>query len=266
MIDGSHMNNSKVAVLIDAENISPKYAQLMLSEAGNFGNVICKRIYGDWSCSSLSSWKMPIMEHSINAIQQFHSASGKNASDSALIIDAMDLLHEGKYQSICIVSSDSDFTKLALRLRESEVYVVGMGEQKTLASFRSACDKFLYLDVLFKENSEGKEKPNPEEKEGKQQTIEISDASQSGLNLNTVITTINEIIDTVSDEDGWAGLATVGSVLSNKITDFDVRNFGCKKLSQFIKEQEIYEVKADCAESNPNNKVVYVKRKKTGNP
>ncbi|MBQ9040113.1 MAG: NYN domain-containing protein [Clostridia bacterium] len=190
----------KVAVLIDAENIAPKYAQLILSEASNFGSVVRRRIYGDWSLTTLSSWKTPIMDYSINPIQQFHNTTGKNSSDSALIIDAMDLLHEERYQCVCIVSSDSDFTRLATRLRESEIYVVGMGEQKTPASFRSACDKFLYLDLLEKEEEKKKSESIAADEKG-EQVMALRENDQNGLNLQTVIATINGIIDTESDED-----------------------------------------------------------------
>ena len=248
----------KVAVLIDAENIAPKYAQLILSEASNFGNVVCRRIYGDWSLPSLSSWKTPIMDCSINPIQQFHNTTGKNSSDSALIIDAMDLLHEERYQFVCIVSSDSDFTRLTARLRESEIYVVGMGEQKTPASFRSACDKFLYLDLLEKEV---KKSENIAADEKGEQIVALRENDQNGLNLQTVIATINGIIDTESDEDGWAGLAAVGHKLNAKISDFDVRNFGCSKLTQFIRAQTVFEIKEEKSQSNPNIKVVYIRKK-----
>ena len=252
----------KVAVLIDAENISYKYAQLILNEAGNIGNVVCRRIYGDWSSGAVSSWKTPIMEYSITAIQQFQNTAGKNSSDSALIIDAMDLLHEGKYQCVCIVSSDSDFTRLASRLREGELYVVGMGEQKTPSSFRSACDKFLYLDVLFAQNEEEEKAQEKTDSEAiDEKKTKPGDGSLSGLNLKAVVATIDEIMDTESDEDGWATLAAVGNRLNRKITDFDVRNFQCRKLSDFITKLGVYEVKGKMSSANPDSKVIYVKKK-----
>lgn len=253
----------KVAVLIDAENISYKYAQLILNEAGNIGNVVCRRIYGDWSSNSISSWKTPIMDYSINAIQQFQNTSGKNSSDSALIIDAMDLLHEGKYQSICIVSSDSDFTRLASRLREEEIYVVGMGEQKTPTSFKSACDKFLYLDVLSAKNDAQGEDVDEEVavETTDDQSNEIEENSKSGLDQKTIIVSINEIIDTECDEDGWAGLAAVGNKLSRKITDFDVRNFGFSRLKPFIEHLGVYDIKIEALSSKSDSKVVYIKKK-----
>ena len=148
------MNNDdherRVAVLIDAENIAPKYLPIVLSEANNLGSVNIKRIYGDWTMPQMSSWRTVILDNSIQPIQQYSNVSGKNSSDSALIIDAMDLLYQGRFDCFCIVSSDSDFTRLAARLRESEIYVLGMGEQKTPKSFISACSKFSYIDLLYR--------------------------------------------------------------------------------------------------------------------
>lgn len=149
----------KIAVLIDAENISSKYAHTILQEASGLGNVIYKRIYGNWTSSQLGSWKKELLDHAIQPIQQYSNTSGKNSSDSALIIDAMDLLYQNRLDAFCIVSSDSDFTRLASRLRESEMYVLGMGEQKTPRAFISACNKFVYLDVLAKQK-----KPREESK------------------------------------------------------------------------------------------------------
>ena len=152
----------KVAVLFDAENIASKYTPVILNEANALGSVIIRRIYGDWTAREMSSWKQVILDHSIQPIQQYRNVSGKNSSDSALIIDAMDLLYQGRVDAFCIVSSDSDFTRLAARLRESEKFVLGLGEQKTPQSFISACSKFAYLDLLYEaaqpEKSEKMEK------------------------------------------------------------------------------------------------------------
>lgn len=252
----------KVAILVDAENISYRYAKLILEEAGNIGSVVCKRIYGDWSENSLSSWRKPIVEYSFNAIQQFQNTKGKNSTDSALIIDAMDLLHEESYQCICIVSSDSDFSKLASRLRESEIFVVGMGEQKTPVSFRSACDKFLYLDVLQKEIE--KEKAEAEEqirKQKKKADAASSSEEESGLNRKVITKEIDRLLSSESTEDGWMSLAGVGNKLGQKFPDFDVRNFGFSKLSQFIKSSGKYELKGEVSEANPLSKVYYIRRK-----
>ena len=206
----------KVAVLIDAENISFKYAKLILDEASRQGTVVCRRIYGDWSEASLSSWKTAIMEYSLNAIQQFHNTKGKNSSDSALIIDAMDLMHESNYQCMCIVSSDSDFSKLASRLRESEIYVVGMGETKTPVSFRSSCDKFLYLDVLLNKYKEMENRIKQKQEAEARSSGQSKADDKSGLNKAVIIEEIDTILDDESAEDGWIMLSDLGSKLSQK--------------------------------------------------
>jgi hypothetical protein len=248
----------KVAVLIDAENISFKYAKMILDEASRLGTVVCRRIYGDWSDQSLSSWKNAIMEYSFNAIQQFHNTKGKNSSDSALIIDAMDLLHGSSYQCMCIVSSDSDFSKLASRMRESEIYVVGMGETKTPVSFRSSCDKFLYLDVLLNKYKEAEIRA---QKEAKALGAPKSE-EKSGLNKTVIIEEIDTIIDDESAEDGWIMLSDLGSKLSQKFPDFDVRNFGFSKLSGLIKSLKRYELRGESQDgANPTAKVFYVRKK-----
>ena len=255
----------KVAILVDAENISYRYAKLILEEAGNIGTVVCKRIYGDWSENSLSSWRTPIVEYSFNAIQQFQNTKGKNSTDSALIIDAMDLLHEDNYQCICIVSSDSDFSKLASRLRESEIFVVGMGEQKTPVSFRSACDKFLYLDVLQKELDKAEAEARRQEAENRKKKKEAEPAAQteveSGLNRKVIINEINRLLSSESSEDGWMTLAGLGNKLNQKFPDFDVRNFGFSKLSQMIKNFGRYEFREEVNEANPLSKVYYIRKK-----
>lgn len=251
----------KTAVLIDAENISWTYAKLILDEASKIGTVICRRIYGDWSSQSLSSWRKPIMDYSIQPIQQFQNTTGKNSSDSALIIDAMDLLHEGRYRCVCIASSDSDFTRLAARFRESEIYVVGMGEQKTPVSFRSACDKFLYLDVLAQENkpsrAPGAEKPSaPSRSAGLGEAAPAeSSPVDSGLNKQDVVNAINDVLAHESDEDGWYFMGELGNRLLSKFPDFDVRNFGYSKLTPFVKSLNLYEVKGI---ENPSTHIKYV--------
>lgn len=251
----------KIAVLIDAENISYKYAKLILDEASNFGAVTCRRIYGDWSSAGLSSWRSPIMDYSINAIQQFQNTSGKNSTDSALIIDAMDLLHEGKYQGICIVSSDSDFTRLASRLREAEVYVVGMGEQKTPAAFRSACDKFLYLDVLFNKDSQPVTQDVQENAEEVKASVLQEPMVGNGLNIHYVISVINDILINESDEDGWVYMSELGNRILAKIPDFDVRNFRYPKLGKFIQSIPSYEIKTELSPTDSSKTICFVKKK-----
>ena len=253
----------KVAVLIDAENISFKYAKLILDEASRHGTVVCRRIYGDWSEQSLSSWKNAIMEYSFNAIQQFHNTKGKNSSDSALIIDAMDLMHEANYQCMCIVSSDSDFSKLASRLRESEIYVIGMGEMKTPVSFRSSCDKFLYLDGLLNKYKEAEMRAREKAKSSRSSgQPKPADEEENGLNMSVIVNEIDNIISNESAEDGWIMLSDLGNKLSQKSPDFDVRNFGFSKLSGLINSLKGYELRGEVQPgANSASKVFYVRKK-----
>lgn len=268
-------NNRKIAVLIDAENISYKYAKLALDEAARFGTVICKRIYADWSGSVSTSWRKVVQDYSIHPIQQFSTVAGKNASDSAMIIDAMDLLHEGRLQGFCLVSSDSDFTRLASRLRESEMLVVGMGEQKTPSSFINACDKFLYMDILLKEQKKetslmGKPSADQPEKAksaatgGESRTPEQDGILlKPGMNKEAIIKTISELIEENSDDDGWYFMGALGSRLLGQYPDFDTRNFGFSKLTAFVESIGLYDFRSDPLPSNPQVKHVYV-RKKSG--
>ena len=263
----------KIAVLIDAENISYQYARLVLDEASRFGTVICKRIYADWSGVATASWRKVVQDYSIHPIQQFSNVAGKNASDSAMIIDAMDLLHEGRLQGFCLVSSDSDFTRLASRLRESEMLVVGMGEQKTPSSFINACDKFLYLDILLKDQEQetgpaekakpkqsGKAKISAAVADGK--TVEPDDTLlKPGMNKEAIIKTIAELIDENSDEDGWYLMGSLGNRLLSQYPDFDARNFGFSKLTAFVKSIGIYDFRSDPLPANPNIQLVYVRRR-----
>ncbi len=256
----------KLAVLIDAENISYRYAKLALDEAAKFGVVICKRIYADWSNPGTASWRKVVQDYSINPIQQFSSTAGKNSSDSAMIIDAMDLLHEGKLQGFCIVSSDSDFTRLASRLRESEMQVIGMGEKKTPKSFISACDKFLYLDVLLGEKNppplKGKQ---PEQSRTAPLQSEPSGEAQaeasSGMDREEICRAIAELVTENSDEDGWYFMGKLGNQLASKYPDFDSRNFGFAKLTGFVESLDAYEFRKDINSSNPNQKLVYIRKK-----
>ena len=176
MQNGQKAGDMKIAVLIDAENISSKYASIILQEASSMGNLIYKRIYGNWTTSTLNSWKKELLDNAIQPIQQYSNTGGKNSSDSALIIDAMDLLYQKRLDAFCIVSSDSDFTRLASRLRESEMFVLGMGEQKTPRAFISACNKFVYLDLLHKASTESANSKKTKNRRKKQ-----TDQSQTAL-------------------------------------------------------------------------------------
>lgn len=240
----------KLAVLIDAENISSKYIEIILSEATALGNVIYKRIYGNWTTPQMGSWKDVILENAIQPVQQYNNASGKNASDSSLIIDAMDLLFLGKLNGFVIVSSDSDFTRLAARLRESEMFVLGMGVQNTPRSFISACSKFAYLDVLYAaEHDKKAEKPvqKPEKAERAAQKPEKNEKARpaSGINKKTIQRALREFALEKSDDDGWISAGQLASLLDRKYPDFDVRNFGYKKLYLFVESLGLFQLRRD---------------------
>jgi len=259
----------KLAVLIDAENIASKYVELILAEANSLGSIIYKRIYGNWTTSQMSSWRNVILDYSIQPIQQFNNINGKNSSDSSLIIDAMDLLYLGRLDGFCIVSSDSDFTRLAARLRESGMFVLGMGEQKTPRSFISACNKFSYLDIISgggaAESSftTDKETPEAESAEVKkaEPTTEKPAKKQSeekpGYNLDAIKRSVKELTEEHSDDEGWIFSSKLNVLLNKRFPDFDVRNFGHKKFLPFIMSLDMLELKRD----ETNTKLVYFRLK-----
>ena len=254
----------RIAVLIDAENISNKYTEVIISEANVLGNVICKRIYGDWTKQIMSSWKDVILDNSIQPIQQYSNTSGKNSTDSSLIIDAMDLLSSGRINGFCIVSSDSDFTRLAARLRESEMYVLGMGEQKTPRSFISACNKFSYLDILYatgkkiaEEENAAAAAPAPEKSGSKAKKpgaakskaeAKTEKSEKTGSNIERIKLSLQQLTKEHSDDDGWIYAARLGSLLTKQFPDFDVRNFGHSKFFQFIDSLDLFETKRNGAD------------------
>lgn len=222
-------NDKRVAVLIDADNVSDKYIKYIFDEISNHGTITYKRIYGDWTKPVLSSWKSVLLNYSIIPIQQYSYTTGKNATDSALIIDAMDILYSKNVEGFCIVSSDSDFTRLATRLRESGMLVIGMGEKKTPKPFIAACEKFKYLEVLALEEQKVQE-GQENEQNGKQIALKDGIANKEEL-----IRTIKVIVNDSSDEDGWINLSEVGDKLNRRYPDFDTRNYGFTKLSAMIK-------------------------------
>lgn len=259
----------RFAILIDADNISEKYVSIILDEVSNLGIATYKRIYGDWTSQRLVSWKACLLENSIIPMQQYSYTTGKNATDSAMIIDAMDILYSGNVDGFAIVSSDSDFTRLVARLRESGMQVIGMGEQKTAQPFIAACNQFKYLDLLYAQRKEEEEQEHENETEqgiaaprvkrhpgdagGTSATIatdssviqrvsfdELSKAARRA-HLRRIRNAIENIIDKFSDDDGWVTLGRVGDELSKRLPDFDVRNYGYKKLRPFLKSLGIYE-------------------------
>ncbi len=245
--------DKRFAVLIDADNVSGKYVKPILDELSNEGTITYKRIYGDWTRPALASWKSVLLNYSITPIQQYSYTTGKNATDSAMIIDAMDILYSGNVDGFCLVSSDSDFTRLAARLRESGMYIIGMGEKKTPNPFISACNRFVYLEILEKgDNADNTDYAEPQEKERTER--------HDGAELKTIKAAISTIIDEVSDDNGWASLSEVGNILLKRYPSFDVRNFGCQKLTPFIKSLGLFEIYSIPSEKG-NVKVMYVRKR-----
>lgn len=244
-------NDKRIAVLIDADNVSDRYIKAVLDEISNHGTPTYKRIYGDWTKPQLASWKSVLLANSITPIQQYSYTTGKNSTDAALIIDAMDILYSGNVEGFCIVSSDSDFTRLAARLRESGMYVIGMGEKKTPTPFISACEIFKYLEVLSK--------PAVPEKEILQ--TDTKTKNKEGMaNRDEIIEALKVIITESSDEDGWAYLGQVGKLLNKRYPDFDTRNYGFSKLTPFISSLKLFEIQSRRTGS-PNNTHKYVRIK-----
>jgi uncharacterized LabA/DUF88 family protein len=248
------MKEKKLAVLIDADNVPYAQVKEMLNEIAKYGNPTIKRIYADWTKPTVSGWKNILLENAITPIQQYSYTTGKNSSDSALIIDAMDLLYSKKVDGFCIVSSDSDFTRLATRLREAAMIVIGIGEKKTPLPFITACDKFIYIEILKKEQeSDLQEKPK------KQQNPKAQTPSMSRIDKN-LIKLIKESIDEISDDNGWVFLGTLGSYIIKKKTDFDPRNYGFLKLYPLIKKIGQFEIEEKEAGKN-NIRHIYIKNK-----
>ena len=241
----------KLAVLIDADNIPHKYLREMLEEIAKYGTPTTKRIYGDWTKPLLAGWKNILLEFAITPIQQYSYTTGKNSTDSAMIIDAMDLLYSEKVDGFCIVSSDSDFTRLAIRLRESGMFVIGIGEKKTPSPFIAACNKFIYLEIL-KPAELAESTPETGSSQPRKRPSIGSDVQK------LIASTINDI----ADDDGWAYLGDIGNLLIKKRPDFDPRNYGFFKLTPLVKSmKDILEVDERITEKG-KIKLVYVRVKK----
>ena len=225
--------NDLLAVLIDADNVSPARIDAVLAEIAQYGTASVKRVYGDWTKTQLRGWKDAASEHVIQPIQQFDNTTGKNATDSALIIDAMDLLYTGRFQGFCIASSDSDFTRLASRIREDGVTVYGFGERKTPDAFRNACDKFTFLEVLEVEEPEVADTAAAP-------STRVPAAKLRGDGKLT--SALRKAVDTASDDDGWANLGAVGQLMRKQQPDFDSRNWGYAKLSDLVKAIGLFTV------------------------
>jgi len=243
----------KFAVLIDADNIPYTNIKGMMQEIAKYGTPTFKRIYGDWTKPTLKGWKTVLLENAITPIQQYSYTTGKNSSDSALIIDAMDILYSGKVDGFCVVSSDSDFTRLATRLRETGMYVIGIGEKKTPNPFIAACDKFIYLEIIAAEDEQSEAKTETEAKpEAKKESILKVDKSL----LKLISSSVNDL----ADEEGWAFLGDVGSLILKKRPNFDPRNYGFLKLTPLIKSLKKYEITIKSTDK-ADIKLVYIRIK-----
>lgn len=263
-------SDKKFAVLIDADNVSDKYIKFILDEITNDGIATYKRIYGDWTSPTLVSWKKVLLDHSVLPVQQYSYTSGKNSTDSAMIIDAMDILYSGQVDGFCLVSSDSDFTRLAARLRESGMMVVGMGERKTPKPFISACNRFKYLDILA--NADTKPKPKTEQRLEKLEKPKTTPTPQTLLappeehpkeemtNIKTIEMAIRAIAEEYSDEDEWIFTGTIGNLLVKRYPDFDVRNFGYRKLTAFLESLDLFDIKK-VRTGDGDARLIYVKLK-----
>lgn len=239
----------KLAVLIDADNTSPAIIEGLIAEIANYGVSSVKRAYGDWTSPNLLGWKEVLLEYAIQPIQQFSYTTGKNSTDSAMIIDAMDLLYTEKLDGFCIVSSDSDFTRLASRIREAGLIVYGFGEKKTPRPFVGACDKFIYTEIL-REND-----------------YSFSSRARSTRDLKKdtkLVNLLRNAVEDSADENGWAHLGNVGQNIANKSPEFDPRNFGYKKLGELIKAIQLFDINERTSD-NSLAKAIYIrdKRRKT---
>ena len=267
-------SDSRFAVLIDADNVSVRYLKVIMDEVSKDGIATYKRIYGDWTNPALISWKSTLLDNSVLPIQQYSYTTGKNSTDSAMIIDAMDILYSGQVEGFCLVSSDSDFTRLAARLRESGMTVIGMGESKTPNSFIAACNKFKYLDILATaEEEESDDEPKSDGKKTgsktkktavktaakpKQKENPTADRQEPQTSLKTLRRALRSIVRENSDEDDWMLIGQVGNFLSKRYPDFDVRNYGFSKLTPFLDSLDLFEIKSERKE--PNNSPQYYVR------
>lgn len=237
----------KLAVLIDADNAQPTIVDGLMIEIANYGTASVKRIYGDWTAPNLKGWKEVLLEYSIQPIQQFAYTQGKNATDSAMVIDAMDLLYTENFDGFCLVSSDSDFTRLAARIRESGLLVYGFGERKTPSAFRSACDKFIYTEVLRAKTDE---------------STPIIRKTTAELKQDTrLVNLLRNAVEASSDDRGWAALGGVGNNIAKQSPDFDARNYGYGKLSALVIAIDLFEVQ-EREQGSSDHKVLYIREKK----
>ena len=251
-------NAARLAVLIDADNAQPSIIEGLLAEVAKYGTAHVKRAYGDWTRSNLSGWKEQLLAQSIQPIQQFAYTRGKNATDAAMVIDAMDLLYSGRFDGFCLVSSDSDFTRLAARLRESGLTVYGFGERKTPKPFVAACDKFIYTENLGFEDvgdGDGDAAVGSGAKQVKRATSAQLKGDASLMNM------LRNAVEAASEDDGWARLSAVGEILTKQRPDFDSRSYGYAKLSDLIDATTIFEMDRR-SPGDGKQAVIYVREKR----
>jgi hypothetical protein len=236
----------RLAVLIDADNAQASVIEALLAEVARFGVASVKRIYGDFTSTRLQQWKSVLLEHSIQPVQQFAYTSGKNATDSSLIIDAMDLMYTRRFDGFCLVTSDSDFTRLAQRLREEGLTVYGFGEKKTPDAFRQACDTFIHTEVLRPVSAPtvAPKKAAPRKKASETAAPAAPSPAPAPKSEKLPLALLRKAIDQGSGESKWAGLAAVGHYISKVRPDFDPRLYGCRKLSDLVRAHlQYFEVK-----------------------
>ena len=253
--ESNEIRQAKLAVLIDADNTQPAIIEGLLDEVAKYGIASVKRIYGDWTSNNLRSWKDKLLEYAIQPIQQFSYTTGKNATDSAMIIDAMDLLYTEKLDGFCIVSSDSDFTRLAARLRESGRMVYGFGEKKTPRAFVSVCDKFVYTEIL---------KDNQEEADDEDTSPSGARAAKPKKDFKVdrkLLKLLRETVDDLAEESGWAYLGGVGHKINNRSADFDPRNYGFKKLGDMFRAIPQFETE-ERPQAHGTGRQVYIRWKR----
>ena len=285
------IENMRLAVLIDGDNAPRDCLKGIMEEIAIYGTPMIKRIYGDWTNPALVSWKSVLLDYSVSPIQQYSYTTGKNSTDSAMIIDAMDILYSGKVEGFCLVSSDSDFTRLAARLRESGMTVIGMGESKTPNSFIAACNKFKYLDILSAADEAEAEEAAPKAEPAKKPAAQPKKTAQKAAakkpkeepkaekeskpaepkkqqekaieeprtSLRTIRRALRTIVRENSDEDNWIMVSQVGNLLDKRYTDFDVRNFGFSKLTPFLESLDMFEIKDMKKDSSSPQKYVRLK-------
>jgi uncharacterized LabA/DUF88 family protein len=247
---------TRLAVLIDADNAQPSIVEPLLAEIAKYGTAHVKRAYGDWTTGNLRGWKDQLLSQSIQPIQQFAYTRGKNATDAAMVIDAMDLLYSGRFDGFCLVSSDSDFTRLAARIRESGLTVYGFGERKTPKAFVAACDKFIYIENLAYSHdgqapADGTAPP-------------AARASAAQLKADqALVSQLRHAVEAASDDDGWAALASVGQILTNQSPDFDSRTYGYAKLSDLMAATSLFDLERR-GPGGDKQAVIYARDKRRG--